>query len=172
MKEIKAYLGLGSNIGDRMAYLRKAVGKLSGTEQIEIEEISPIYQTEPVGYVAQEDFYNMVVGIATDLSPMRLLEACMKIEREMGRSESVHRGPRIIDIDILLYGDRFVNEYRLQIPHPRLLDREFALRPLYDIAPELCVETACVSIREALEKVTGAKRVLKLEEKIELDEVV
>ena len=172
MKEIKAYLGLGSNVGDRMVYLREAVEKLSGTEQIEIEKISPVYQTEPVGYVAQEDFYNMVVGIATDLSPMHLLEVCRKIEREMGRSESVHKGPRTIDIDILLYGDSFVNEYRLQIPHPRLLDREFALRPLYDIAPESRVETVGVSIREALEKVTGAKRVLKLDEKIELDEVV
>ncbi len=172
MKETKAYLGLGSNIGDRMAYLREAVDKLSSTEQIRIDKISPVYQTEPIGYVAQEDFYNMVVEIVTNLSPMHLLEACMRIEREMGRAESVHKGPRIIDIDILLYGDMLVNEYRLQIPHPLFLDREFTLRPLYDIAPDLRVETAGISIREALDKVAGAKRVLKLEEKIELGEVI
>lgn len=172
MKEIKAYLGLGSNIGDRMAFLRDAVRKLSETEQIEIKEISKVYQTEPVGYVAQEDFYNMVVGITTDLSPMHLLEICRKIEREMGRSDSVHKGPRTIDIDILLYGDSIINEYRLQIPHPRLLDREFVLRPLCDIAPELCVETVGVSIRDALDKIAGNKRVLKLDDVIELGEVV
>ncbi|MFH1892596.1 MAG: 2-amino-4-hydroxy-6-hydroxymethyldihydropteridine diphosphokinase [Candidatus Zixiibacteriota bacterium] len=171
MKSTTAYLGLGSNIGDRMAHMRDAIDMLHSADGIDIIRISPVYQTEPVGYEAQEDFYNMVVEINTSLFPNRLLEVVKEIEKNLGRRESVHKGPREMDIDILLYGKKAVEEYRLTIPHPRMLSREFVLRPLYDIAPDLSIPSRGVSVHDALTKIEGEKRVIRVEEKIELSEV-
>lgn len=172
MQEAVAYIGLGSNVGDRMAYLRQAIAKLAETEGIAITAQSPVYQTEPVGYEAQEDFYNMVVKIVTTLKPAGLLDAIKMIESEMGRVEAVHKGPREIDLDILLYGDEVINEYKLVIPHPRILDREFALRPLYDIDPDLQIGPDRTPVAEALSKVAGDKRVTRIDKSDRPDEVV
>jgi len=171
VKRISVYFGLGSNIGDRLSYLRKALVKLSETDGIALIELSPVYQTEPVGYEAQEDFYNMAVRAETTLSPVDLLSAVKRIEKELGRVEAVHKGPRTIDIDILLFGDEFVDEYRLSIPHPRMLEREFVLRPLYDIDPDLLIAPLHTSIRDALSKVAGIKRVVRIYDTIDLSEV-
>lgn len=168
MKITTAYLGLGTNIEDRMAYMWDAINRLHATEGIEIVRLSPVYQTEPVGYEAQEDFYNMVVEIHTSLIPSRLLEELKRIERELGRRESVHKGPREMDIDILLYGDEIIDEYKLTIPHPRMLSREFVLRPLHDIVPDLIVPSRGISVHDALAEVQGEKRVIRLDESIEL----
>jgi 2-amino-4-hydroxy-6-hydroxymethyldihydropteridine diphosphokinase len=171
MNRSSAYLGLGSNIGDRMGYLKEALAKLAGTEGVVLIKLSPVYQTEPVGYEAQEDFYNMVVRIETTLSPTELLSAAKAIERDLGRVEAAHKGPRTIDIDILLLGDKLVNEYRLSVPHPRLLDREFVLRPLFDLDPNLDIVPFHTSVRDALSKIAGVKRVVRIEDSIDLSEV-
>ncbi len=172
MQEATAYIGLGSNVGDRMAYLRQAITILAETEGISVTAQSPVYQTEPVGYEAQEDFYNMVVKIVTTLRPVDLLDAVKNIESEMGRVEAVHKGPREIDLDILLYGDEVIDEYRLIIPHPRMLDREFALRPLYDIEPDLEIGPDRIPVADALSKVAGDKRVTRIENNAGSDEAV
>jgi len=171
MKSKSVYLGLGSNIEDRMEHMRDAVNRIEKTEGISIVKLSPVYQTEPVGYVAQEDFFNMVIEIETTLYPSELLTTVKQIERELGRMESVHKGPRIMDIDILLYGDEIIDEYRLTVPHPRMLSREFVLRPLFDIAPDLRIEKFGVAVRDALAQIEGEKRVVMLEERVELNEV-
>ena len=171
MKSTTACLGLGSNIGDRMAHMRDAIDMLHAADGIDITRISPIYQTEPVGYEVHEDFYNMVVEINTSMFPNRLLEVVKEIEKNLGRRESVHKGPREMDIDILLYGKEAIEEYRLTIPHPRMLNREFVLRPLYDIAPDMRIPSYGISVHDALAKIEGEKRVVRLKEKIESNEV-
>jgi 2-amino-4-hydroxy-6-hydroxymethyldihydropteridine diphosphokinase len=171
MRRTTAYLGLGSNIGDRMGNLREAVARLLKTDGITLVRASPVYQTEPVGYEAQEDFYNMVVAVETSLVPMDLLSAVKEIEKGMGRVEAVHKGPRIIDLDILLYGDEAVDEYRLTIPHPQMLEREFVLRPLFDLDPDLQIRPLSTSVRQALGKIEGVKRVVKVKGTIDAGEV-
>lgn len=155
-----------------MSHLRTALSRLAATEGISLRKLSPVYQTEPVGYVAQEDFYNMVVEVSTTLSPSDLLSTVKEIEESMGRIEAVHKGPREIDIDILMFGDRRVDEYKLSVPHPRMLEREFVLRPLHDLDPDLRIEPQGIAVRDALGEVAGAKRVVRLRESIQLSEVV
>lgn len=171
MNRNSVYLGLGSNIGDRIGYLKEALAKLARTEGIVLIKLSPVYQTEPVGYEAQEDFYNMAVRTETTLSPTELLSAAKAIEEDMGRVEAAHKGPRTIDIDILLFGDELVDEYKLSIPHPRMPDREFVLRPLFDLDPDLDIIPFHTSVRDALNKVAGVKRVVRIEDSIDLSEV-
>ncbi len=125
------YLSLGSNLGDREANLRAAIERLSPTRQ------SPIYETEPVDYRQQGWFLNMVVEVETGLFPMQLLARTQKIERELGRVRGVPKGPRTIDIDILLYADAVIHTTKLEIPHPRMAERRFVLAPLADLAPDL-----------------------------------
>jgi 2-amino-4-hydroxy-6-hydroxymethyldihydropteridine diphosphokinase len=126
-----AYLSLGSNIGDREANLRAALDRLHPTR------VSPIYETEPVDYTAQAWFLNLAVKIQTDLFPRQLLSLTQRIERELGRIRTVAKGPRTLDIDILLFGKTVMRTKELEIPHPRMTERRFVLRPLADIAPDL-----------------------------------
>ena len=130
-----AFLGLGSNVGDRFAHLQAAVDRLHATDGIRVEEVSSVYETDPVGGPEQEPYYNVVVRVATALSPRRLLKACAVVEQTGGRIRHERWGPRTIDIDILLYGPRTVQTKSLQIPHPRLVQRAFALIPLAEVAP-------------------------------------
>jgi 2-amino-4-hydroxy-6-hydroxymethyldihydropteridine diphosphokinase len=132
-----AYLGLGSNLGEREEYLREAIRQLSENPQIEIAAVSSFYETAPVGYTDQPDFINVVVKVKTTLSPQKLLEICLSTEKKIGRVRTIRWGPRVIDIDILLYNDLKVDEKDLQIPHPRMLEREFVIRPLAEVAPDL-----------------------------------
>ena len=138
------YLSLGSNIGDREANLRAAVERLGVARQ------SPIYETEPVDYVHQRWFLNLVVELETELFPRQLLARTQKIERELGRVRGIPKGPRTIDIDILLYGSAIVKTPALEIPHPRMAARRFVLAPLADLAPELRHPVTRLSIREML----------------------
>ncbi len=172
MKRATAYLGLGSNVGDRIGYLREALRNLARCNGLTLMKLSPVYQTEPVGYEAQEDFYNMVVQVSVALSPADLLATAKVIELEMGRIETVHKGPRTIDIDILLVGDESISDYKLSVPHPRMLEREFVLRPLYDLDPDLWIVPLHISVRDALARTEGLKRVVRIKESIELSEVV
>jgi len=131
------YLGLGSNIGDRRANLAEAVQRLAQVLALEIVKTSSVYESAPVGPQDQPDFFNQVVQAEVTCSARRLLELIQGIERKMGRVRTRRWGERIIDIDILLYGDETIDEPDLQIPHPQMLARQFVLVPLAEIAPDL-----------------------------------
>jgi 2-amino-4-hydroxy-6-hydroxymethyldihydropteridine diphosphokinase len=132
-----AYLGLGTNLGDRDENLRTAVRLLS--EQADILKTSSVYETEPVGLAEQPWFLNMVAEAETGMAPGDLLSFAQGIEMAMGRVRTVANGPRVIDIDILLHGDEQLESERLTLPHPRMLQRAFAMVPLYEIAPGLVI---------------------------------
>ncbi len=134
MKRI--YLGLGSNVGNRERNLRAAIERLAAPD-LRILRASPVYETEPVDYTEQGWFLNQVLEAETGLFPMQLLARTSRIERELGRVRTVAKGPRTIDIDILLYGRAVVRSAKLEIPHPRMVERRFVLAPLADLAPDL-----------------------------------
>lgn len=127
------YLGLGSNIENREAYLQKALASLAELPQTQLTDRSPIYETAAWGKTDQSDFLNMVCQLETDLSPQELLRSCQNIESRLGRVRHEHWGPRTIDIDILFYGHEIIDEEKLQVPHPYLQNRAFVLVPLSDI---------------------------------------
>jgi 2-amino-4-hydroxy-6-hydroxymethyldihydropteridine diphosphokinase len=130
------YLSLGSNLGDRAANLHAAITALTGTK-FRVNKISSIYETEPVDYLDQPWFLNCVVEGETTSPPIELLHALREIEARLGSKKVFAKGPRLLDIDILLYGDQALDTPELQIPHPRMLERKFVLAPLAEIAPEL-----------------------------------
>jgi len=130
-----AYLGLGSNVGDREEYIEQAVFLLEKNPNIEVTRRSTNHETEPEGGGDQPQFINAAVEIKTKLSPHQLLEVCQEIETALGREREVEWGPRTIDLDILLYGDEIVSDDKLQIPHPLMHERLFVLKPLREIAP-------------------------------------
>ena len=130
---MRAFLALGSNLGDRWAHLRAAVDGLP-----DVVAVSDVYETDPVGGPAgQPPYLNAVVELDTDLSPRELLEVAGRLEAEAGRVRAVRWGPRTLDVDLLLVGDLVVDEPDLQVPHPRLRERAFVLVPLADLAPDL-----------------------------------
>ncbi len=129
-------ISLGSNLGDRAANLRRAIGALSAIG-VRVARRSSIYETEPVDYLEQPWFLNCVVEAETELAPRQLLEGLQAIEGELGSRKLVPRGPRIIDLDILFYGDAVIREDGIEIPHPRLSGRRFVLIPLVEIAPDV-----------------------------------
>jgi len=131
-----AYLGLGSNMGDREANLRACIERLQAPD-LRVLRVSPVYETEPVDYTGQRWFLNLVVEAGTSLFPMQLLARTARIERALGRVRAVPKGPRTIDIDILLYSKAVVRSEALEIPHPRMSERRFVLAPLADLAPDL-----------------------------------
>jgi 2-amino-4-hydroxy-6-hydroxymethyldihydropteridine diphosphokinase len=136
---VRAFLGLGSNLGDRAGYLRAAVAALP-----DLVAVSPVYETEPVGGPAgQEDYLNLVVELDTERSPRQLLELGRSLEETAGRVRTVANGPRTLDVDVLLVGDLVVDEPDLVVPHPRLWQRRFVVEPLGDVAPDL-VDAAAV----------------------------
>ena len=144
------YLGLGTNLGDRRANLRDAVARLR--HLVEVEAISSIYESDPVGYADQPSFWNMVTRVSTQLSPQELLAGLTGIERAMGRMRSFRNAPRIIDLDVLLYGDLVLSERGLQLPHPRMTGRAFVLRPLAELAPALRDPQTGALYRDLLER--------------------
>ena len=134
----RAFIGLGANLGPREVTLLRAVDLLAADSGIDVLEISQLRETEPVGDVEQPSFVNGAVAVETTLSPRELLNALLRVERELGRVRDGERwGPRTIDLDLLLYGDEIVDEEGLRVPHPRLHERRFALEPLVDLEPEL-----------------------------------
>lgn len=135
--EQTAFLSLGSNIGNRSAYLDSAIKSLIKRYPISVVNVSSIYETDPVGYEDQELFLNMVIQVKTQLSPFELLDACMATEKILGRKREIRWGPRTIDLDILLYNDENILTERLVIPHPRLHERSFVVIPLLEISPDI-----------------------------------
>jgi 2-amino-4-hydroxy-6-hydroxymethyldihydropteridine diphosphokinase len=134
-----AFVGIGSNLGDREAHLRRAIELLSAEEGIDVTAFSEIRETEPVGPVAQGPFLNGAVRIETELGPRELLDRLLDIEARMGRVRRERFGPRTIDLDLLVYGDEIVDEPGLTVPHPRLHERRFALEPLAELDPGLTI---------------------------------
>ena len=131
---VQAFVGLGSNVGERLENLRRAVAELRS--EVDVVRVSSVYDTDPVG-PPQADFLNAVVEIRTALGARELLALLKAIEARLGRSEGERWGPREIDLDLLLYGDAEVDEPDLRIPHPQMWERAFVLVPLAEIAPEL-----------------------------------
>jgi 2-amino-4-hydroxy-6-hydroxymethyldihydropteridine diphosphokinase len=132
-----AYISLGSNMGERETYLEKAVNILHNHGKIEVLRKSSIYETDPVGFTEQGKFLNMVIEVRTDLSPEILLQQCLQVEYDLGRKREFKWGPRIIDLDILLYNHENIESENLLIPHPRMQERAFVLIPLLELEPAL-----------------------------------
>lgn len=131
-----AYLGLGSNLGDRLATLQRAVELLGARPGLQVVASSRVWETDPVGGPPQPDYLNAVLRVRTDLEPLELLAACQHVEAALGRVRDVRWGPRTIDVDLLLYDDRQIDEPTLTVPHPRMLQRGFVLLPLLELDPD------------------------------------
>jgi 2-amino-4-hydroxy-6-hydroxymethyldihydropteridine diphosphokinase len=138
---VRAFVGLGSNLGERETTLRAAVGRLRGLPQTEVRGVSSFRDTEPVGYADQPRFLNGAVELKTGLSARELMSALLELERAFGRDRSASppQGPRTLDLDLLVYGEATVEEPGLEVPHPRLHERRFVLEPLAELDPELVV---------------------------------
>ena len=136
----RAYVGLGANLGDRSAMLRAALEQLAAEPGVSLVAVSSVRETDPVGPVDQPRFLNAAAALDTELSPRELLDRLLGIERRLGRTREGPRfGPRTIDLDLLLYGEERLEEPGLELPHPRLHERLFALEPLFELDPSLVV---------------------------------
>jgi 2-amino-4-hydroxy-6-hydroxymethyldihydropteridine diphosphokinase len=137
----RAFVGLGSNLGDREATILRALARLQDKPELRVVRVSSLRQTEPVGYVDQPQFLNGVAELETELPARDLLTRLLAIERELGRTrgEGPPLGPRTIDLDLLLYGEDTIAEAGLQVPHPRMHERRFVLEPLAEVAPDLVI---------------------------------
>jgi 2-amino-4-hydroxy-6-hydroxymethyldihydropteridine diphosphokinase len=156
-----AYLGLGTNLGDREANLRQAT-ELLASERLTVTRASSIYETAPRDILDQPFFLNQVLEVETDLFPRQLFERAKQVERKMGRVRSQPKGPRLIDVDILLYGSAVVHAEDLDIPHVAIPERRFVLEPLAELAPELRHPVTKKTIRQMLAAVSdqGVKKLL------------
>ncbi len=134
---MKAYLGIGTNIGDRLNNIKNTVKALTYLPDTAATKVSSVYETEPWGYTEQAEFYNICVEVETGLSPKALLGACLGIEAAFGRERPFKNAPRIIDIDLLLYENVTITEKELTVPHPFISERAFVLVPLKEVLPEL-----------------------------------
>ena len=133
---VAAYLGLGSNLGDRLGNLQRAVDLLAAGDGVTVVRSSRVYETEPVGGPPQPDYLNAVIAVETALSARELLRTCMGVEVELGRVRDERWGPRTIDVDVLTYGDERIDEPDLTVPHPRMHERGFVLLPLGELDPD------------------------------------
>jgi 2-amino-4-hydroxy-6-hydroxymethyldihydropteridine diphosphokinase len=145
-----AFLGLGSNLGNKVDNINLAIKLLGETEQIDIKAVSSLYVAEPVGVTGQPDFYNCAVRLETELDPHSLLECAKAIELKLGRRPGTHQKPREIDIDILLYDDSDMESIDLKIPHPRIKTRRFVLEPLLELNPDLKDPVTAQPLKEYL----------------------
>lgn len=150
---MKAYLSIGTNMGDRLKNLQNAVDSLRLLPQTSVSEVSPVYETDPIGFEEQADFLNIAVELETMLTSEALLGALLGIEAALGRVRLFKNGPRIIDLDLLLFENETTNNSVLTVPHPRMYEREFVLRPLCDLKS---MKNNC-KITSALAKIENGK---------------
>ena len=163
MKQV--FLSLGSNVGDRVAHLRRAL-ELLAKVGIEVRRVSSFYQTEPVDFLAQRWFVNCVAEVGTDLMPLRLLKTLQAVERALGRRPGIPQGPRPIDIDILFYENVVVRSRTLTIPHARLSERRFVLVPLRELAAHLRHPVTQRTVLEMLHDTPDASQVIRLRQEL------
>lgn len=161
MAETTVYLSLGSNLGDRQRNLRTAIAALADA-RVRATRVSAFYETEPVDLREQPWFLNCVVKMETEIPPLDLLHALREIESTMGSKKLVPKGPRLIDLDILLYGDEAIDTAELQVPHPRMLQRKFVLVPLAEIAPNLSHPSWAGTVSQLLTSIGDSSVVRKL----------
>jgi len=158
---VRAFLGLGGNIGDPAAAMAAALRALDGDSLVEVAAVSSLYRTPPWGVTDQPDFLNAVVAIDACISARELLELCLEVEASLKRVRDIRWGPRLIDIDILLFGDATIDEEGLHVPHPRMLERAFVMLPLAEIGADILVDGRRVSDwagaldAEGIEKLDG-----------------
>ena len=149
----RAYVGIGSNLGDRRKQMDEAIDLLRGHGGIDVLAVSSFIEAEPVGGpLGQPPYLNGALELETDLEPRPLLDALLAIEDQLGRERSVHWGPRTIDLDLLLYEDRIIAEERLEVPHPRMRERRFVLEPLAEIAPQAVDPATGLTAGELLDR--------------------
>jgi len=156
-----AYIGLGANLGDRLATLNRAVEHMATLGVV--ESVSPVYETEPVGFVDQPAFLNAVLCLATDRAPEKLMSNLLEIEQDLGRVRSFPNAPRSVDLDLLLVGEMVIQTTELTVPHPRLQKRSFVLVPLSDIAPDIVHPVLGVTIRELLKRLAPVTGVCQID---------
>jgi 2-amino-4-hydroxy-6-hydroxymethyldihydropteridine diphosphokinase len=157
----RAYLSLGSNLGDRRANIQRALAGL-GTQGVKTIRVSSFYKTEPVGYKAQPWFLNCAAEVETDLMPLQLVQRCRAVERELGRRPGPRGGPRLIDIDILLYESAVVRSAEVTIPHPRMAERRFVLVPLGELATQVRHPVTQQTVADMLHETLDHSQVVKL----------
>lgn len=157
------YLSLGSNLGDRTAHLKTAIEHLCAFG--EVVAVSSFYETEPVEFAAQPWFLNCVVKLDTEKMPKQLLAGILRLEHEMGRQRKQKKGPRTIDLDILLFGNSIIQSPGLTVPHPAMHERRFVLEPLAEIAPEFRHPVLKKTIRELCEELPAGQAVRKVGKK-------
>ena len=146
----RAYLSLGSNIGDRAEHLASGIAIVAQDDDY---RTSSVYETEPLGGGAQDDYWNMVVELSTDATPRELLERARRAETARGRVREVHWGPRTLDVDVLLVGDERSDDPEIVVPHPRLYERSFVLIPLHEVAPEMVTQAQLAAGNGAVTRV-------------------
>ncbi len=159
----ECYIGLGSNLGDREQHIMQAIQAIHQIEQTEVFQCSAVYETDPVGYTDQPAFLNMAVAVQTALPLDRFFNMMLQIEAELGRVRAIRWGPRVIDLDLLLFDDLVMQSENLDLPHPRMFERAFVLVPLLDVLRE--GNHWFVSANQALEKM-GSKEGIKLWKRI------
>lgn len=157
MMDHRVFIGLGSNVGDPKENLKQALKMLAETEGIQVDKVSSLYMTEPVGYEDQPWFYNCVAQLCTDKTPSALLDILQDIENRLGRVRTIRWGPRTVDLDILLFDDLTIENDRLSVPHPRMLERAFVMVPLSEIAGDLMLSGG-EKVSEAARKINDGKK--------------
>lgn len=158
---VQIYIGLGSNLGDRKDYLHRALLELMNLQNTVVKKCSSVYETEPVGIREQPQFLNMVIELDSTLPPHDLLQRLKRIEHSLGRINNEHWGPREIDIDLLYYGEKVINDNNLHVPHPEIAQRRFVLVPMREIAANFQDPLRSLSIEELLQHCSDTSTVRK-----------